>query len=79
MEGEFFQRLQQQVGAQIRARRRLLRLDQASLAELAGVSRHTLSNVESGKGNPTLAVLCEICDAVGMEVRLEVRGTRSLE
>jgi transcriptional regulator with XRE-family HTH domain len=50
-----------------------LGLDQQSLAEIAGVSVHALSNIESGKGNPTLSVLNRLAAAVGMDVALLVR------
>ncbi|MBW2257050.1 MAG: helix-turn-helix transcriptional regulator [Deltaproteobacteria bacterium] len=60
-------------GNAIRERRRLLCIDQAALAELSGVSRHTVSNVEGGEGNPTLTVLAALCDALGLEVVLRPR------
>ena len=62
------------IGTSIRTRRRTLKLDQQTLAEIAGVSVHSLSDLESGKGNPTLAVLNQLATALGLELRLEVRS-----
>lgn len=63
-----------ELGKVIRKRRKSLGIDQASAAELAGVSVHTLSNIESGRGNPTLDVLTRVLDTLGLELRL---GTKS--
>lgn len=62
-----------EVGKAIRARRRTLNLDQKALAEIAGVSVHSLSDIESGKGNPTLDALNQLAAALGLEVILQVR------
>jgi transcriptional regulator with XRE-family HTH domain len=57
----------------IRTRRRTLDLDQKGLAEIAGVSVHALSDLESGKGNPTLEMLNRVAEALGMEVTLRLQ------
>ena len=41
-------------------RRKTLKISQRELAELSGVSLHSLSNLESGKGNPTLESLLKV-------------------
>ena len=58
----------------IRERRKHLDITQTMLAELAGVSLHTISDMESGKGNPSLDVLMSIVDTLGLELTLTVRG-----
>lgn len=63
------------LGARLRARRRGLGLDQTVLAELAGVSTHTLSNLESGRSNPTLSVLLRVFGALGLELDLRIAVT----
>jgi transcriptional regulator with XRE-family HTH domain len=63
----------EEVGNHIRARRLTLGLDQKALGEIAGVSTHALSDIESGKGNPTLKVLNRLAAAMGMEVVVRVR------
>jgi transcriptional regulator with XRE-family HTH domain len=62
----------EELGNRIRSRRLTLGLKQQSLAEIAGLSVHGLSNIESGKGNPTLAVLNQLADALGLDLRLDV-------
>lgn len=61
------------LGVSIKERRLLLGIGQQSLAELSGVSIHTLSNIESGKGNPSLIVLSRLLDTLGMELNIGVR------
>ena len=41
-------------------------LSQASLAEQVGVTRQTISAVESGDYNPTIALCVRICRALGV-------------
>lgn len=60
------------IGSAIKARRRFLGVDQQSLGELAVVSIHTLSDIESGKGNPTVAVLNRITAVLGMDLVVRV-------
>ena len=57
----------------IKARRELLQVTQENLAELSDVGLRTLKQFERGKGNPTLATLQKITDALGMEVVLRVK------
>jgi transcriptional regulator with XRE-family HTH domain len=62
-----------ETGRLIRERRRVLGIDQKTTAELSGISIHTLSDIESGKGNPSVKVLCKILDALGLEMRIELK------
>jgi transcriptional regulator with XRE-family HTH domain len=62
-----------ELGRLIRKRRKSLRIDQLALSEIAGVSVHTLSNVEAGKGNPTVAVLERVLNVLGMELCAKIR------
>ncbi len=64
------------VGVVIRTRRRALRLSQRSLSELSGVSLHTISDVESGKGNPTLETLEQLLTPLGLELAVRLRTPR---
>lgn len=61
------------VGDVIVRRRRSLGIDQRKLSQLSGVAVHTLSNIESDRGNPTLATLKRILDVLGMELRMQVK------
>lgn len=62
------------IGEQVRARRKALGISQRDLSEIAGVSIHTLSDLESGKGNPTLGTLEQILRPLGLVLSLQVRG-----
>ncbi len=62
-----------ELGQAIRNRRKLARITQADLADLSGLSVHTLSDLESGKGNPTLEVLSKLCNVLGLEIQLVPR------
>lgn len=66
-----------QVGSRIRQRRRELGVDQRSLAELAEISIHTVSDIESGKANPTLDTLSQVLDVLGLELKIVVQSPRS--
>lgn len=65
----------QETGVSIRERRKRLGIDQRSLAEIAGVSEHTIVNIESGQANPTFRILLSVADALGMEIVVRVRET----
>jgi transcriptional regulator with XRE-family HTH domain len=62
-----------EVGELIRKRRASLQIDQSTLGALSGIAVHTLSNIEAGRGNPTLATLNQVLDTLGMELRIEVK------
>lgn len=59
---------------QIKERRKVLDVTQETLAEISGVGLRTLKQFESGKGNPTLETLQKLCDALGLEIRLEIKS-----
>lgn len=56
-----------EIGQKVRARRKLLRLRQRDLAELAGVTLRGLTDLENGQANPTLKQLRKISDVLGLE------------
>ena len=62
---------------QIKERRKVLAISQETLAEISGVGLRTLKQFESGKGNPTLETLQKLCDALGLELKLEVKTIES--
>ena len=63
----------EEIGELIKRRRASLQIDQRTLGEISGIAVHTLSNIEAGRGNPTVATLERVLDAVGMELRVEVK------
>lgn len=63
----------EEIGAEIRRRRRRLRLTQQDAADLAGVNRRLVSEVERGRAAVTLHRLIAICDAVGLDLACRPR------
>ena len=61
-----------EIGKYIIERRDTLRISQAYLAELSGVSVHTLSNLETGKDNVTLDTLLKVARVLGLKVKVGV-------
>lgn len=41
------------------------------LARLSGLSLHSVSDIETGKGNPTLDSLIKLLNVLGLVIRLE--------
>jgi transcriptional regulator with XRE-family HTH domain len=62
-----------EAGVVIKKRRMSLGVDQRSLSEISGIAVHTLSNIEAGKGNPTVATLDRVLLALGMELRIQIK------
>jgi len=62
-----------EIGQTIKTRRKSLGVTQPHLAELAEVSVNTLYKMERGEANPTLAVVLQIADVLGMELVLSVK------
>ncbi|TGE17232.1 helix-turn-helix domain-containing protein [Hymenobacter elongatus] len=50
--------------------RQLLRLSQAELAELAGVSHSFVTKLEAGKANPGLKQLNQLLDVLGLSLSI---------
>ncbi len=63
-----------EIGTAVKERRSFLKIDQKSLSELSGVAIHTISNIESGKGNPTVEVLNKIIAVLGMDLIVKVEN-----
>ncbi|MFT4640367.1 MAG: y4mF family transcriptional regulator [Verrucomicrobiales bacterium] len=57
-----------EIGSLLRDRRRHLGIRQIDFAALSQVAVHTVSDIESGKGNPTLDILLKILDPLGLEL-----------
>lgn len=62
------------VSSRLKKRRQSLGIRQKDLAELAEIAVHTLSNIESGKGNPSLGVLGRLLDCLGLKLTIEPNG-----
>ncbi len=59
-----------EIGKAIATRRDTLNISQARLAKLSGVSVHTISNIETGVGNVTLATLLKVAGVLGFQVKV---------
>ena len=61
------------IGKRLSERRKRLRVTQKDLAEIAGVSVSTISAIELGKTNPSIALLTKISEPIGLVVSLSER------
>lgn len=62
----------ERLGAQVRAQRKLLNLTQADVAELAGTTQRSVSQVETGKAS-SLELYASICAVLGLELTAVAR------
>jgi HTH-type transcriptional regulator/antitoxin HipB len=63
------------VGTEIRQRRKSLRLTQEDLADLAGCSPRFVRALEGGKPGVRLEKVIDVLDALGLELRVTPRRT----
>ncbi len=59
-----------EVGALVRQRRKALRIDQQTVADLAGVSRKLVSDIERGKPTVRMDGLLTVLGAVGLTLEV---------
>ena len=52
----------------LKAMRQAKKLSQAQLAELVGVSRNTISSIETGQFNPTAKLALVLCIALDVNI-----------
>jgi len=52
----------------IKYRRKILNVKQGDLAEMAGITQRTLSDIELGKGNPSYNTIVKILDILGYKL-----------
>jgi transcriptional regulator with XRE-family HTH domain len=65
------------LGTQLRDRRKLLRLNQTEVAELAGTTQRTVSLVESGKA-AGIELYLAVADVLGLEVTLQPHDEQAM-
>jgi len=56
------------IGTIIKERRQNLKVNQQTLADLAGVGINTLVAIERGTGNPSIQVLLKVLDVLGLQL-----------
>jgi HTH-type transcriptional regulator / antitoxin HipB len=64
----------EQLGRAIRARRRELQLTQQAVADLTGINRVVVGQLERGKSTVQLRIVLLVAQVLGMDFELRVRG-----
>lgn len=64
-----------EIGIKIKERRKIMSMPQSQLANYTGLSVVTLSQIESGKANPSLDTLNEIFHFLNLEIIIVVKNT----
>ena len=64
---------QQEIGKTIRDRRMKLKVDQRTLADLAGLAINTVVAIELGEGNPQLKTLLVVLDTLGLQLDINTK------
>lgn len=63
------------IGTVIRERRKLLGITQPDLAEMAQVSINTLYKLERGEFNPSVKILNQLSEVLGLELNIGLKKT----
>jgi HTH-type transcriptional regulator/antitoxin HipB len=61
-------------GKRVRDRRQHLGLSQSALADVVGVNRRVIGELERGKPSVQLSIALRVAEAVGLDVALRERG-----
>lgn len=64
------------LGNIIKERRKTLSITQRELASLAGVGINTLTKIERGEANPSLKVLINILNTLGLEIDIRIKTSK---
>jgi len=64
----------QQIGKIIQERRGYLNLTQKDVAEMAGITFKSISEIELGLRNPSLNTLKSILDVLGLELKVQIKS-----
>ena len=62
-----------ELGELIKTRRKSLKIDQRTLALLAGVGLNTVVAVERGEGNPKISTLISLLDTMGLQIKITLK------
>jgi len=57
----------------IKERRKILKITQEQLAEMAEVGLRNLKSIENAKSNPTISTINKLAVVLGMELKLEIK------
>ena len=64
----------QQIGNLIQERRDYLNLTQKDVAEMAGITFKSISEIELGIRNPTLNTLKGVLEVLGLELTVQIKS-----
>ena len=64
----------QQIGKIIQERRDYLNLTQKDVAEMAGITFKSISEIELGIRNPSLNTLKSILEVLGLELKVQIKS-----
>ena len=62
-----------ELGYVIKTRRKALKIDQQTLALLAGVGLNTVVAVERGEGNPKISTILSLLDTMGLQIKVTLK------
>ena len=62
-----------ELGYVIKTRRKALKIDQQTLALLAGVGINTVGAVERGDGNPKISTILSLLDTMGLQIKVTLK------
>ena len=62
-----------EIGNIINERRRILKVNQLELSELAGIGINTLVAIERGQGKPKLETLISVLDVLGLQLSIKLK------
>jgi len=64
----------QQIAVYIKKRRKQLKITQEELSTFSNVSIRKISDIERAKATTTIDTLNKICDVLGLELLLKIKG-----
>ena len=64
----------QQIGKIIQERRGYLNLTQKDVAEMAGITFKSVSEIELGIRNPSFNTLKSVLDVLGLELKVQIKS-----
>lgn len=68
--------IMKELGNTIKERRKALSITQRELAALAGVGINTLTKIERGEANPSLKVIMNILNTLGLEIDIKIKSNK---
>ena len=66
----------EELGSIIKERRKSLSITQRELAVLAGVGINTLTKIERGEANPSLKVVINLLNTLGLRIDIKIKSNK---